>query len=474
MTFFTADTFRTVTDGTWIVEPKRECTFAGVGTDTRDDLTGRAFMALRGANHDAHEYLDDAADAGAALLIIDQPRAASQLPAAVPTLHVSDTRVALTELARAYRLVLANTTVIAVTGSTGKTTTKELIHAALSARLSGTRAPRSFNNDIGVPLTLLAASPDDDYVVVEVGMNAPGEIAALSEVVRPDIAVITTIGPAHLERLGSIKAIAAEKQSMLNHLHPYGLAVLTADSELLAPQLSAGQQMIRFGEASEAQLRVTDYGSDDAQNIWWFDVNDEVRFHVPLPGRHNAVNALAAVAIARHLGLSNSAICNGLSRAELPAMRMARELRHGVRFFNDAYNANPQSMEAALASFLEQTTDAERRISVSGDMLELGATAPAWHRRLGERIIELTDRWRLDGAYFIGEQMAEAEDVVARHWCSERVKALSELTPDAIGAIWSVLRPGDAVLLKGSRGMALERVLTNAPLEIPRRATAVA
>lgn len=465
MTFFTADNIREVTGGAWVVAPSYNFTFAGIGTDTRVELAGRAFLALRGPNHDAHEYLDAAAHAGAKLLIVDRTLDPSRRPDGVAMLKVDDTRAALSAMARAYRRTLTDTTVIAVTGSTGKTTTKELIHAALSAELSGSRAPRSFNNDIGVPLTILAASASHDYLVLELGMNAPGEIAALSEIARPDIAVITTIGPAHLDRFGTIEAIAAEKLSLLDHLHPYGVAVLNADYAYCAPPAAHPGCVTWFGESDRAHVRLTEHGRDDTQDVWWFDVNDHVRFRLPLPGRHNAVNALAAVTVARHLGLSDTSICTGMVNVRLPAMRMARQNVRGVVFYNDAYNANPQSMRASLQAFLEQTADAPRRIIVLGDMLELGASSSQWHRALGEELIELNDQWQLDNAFFIGECMAEAEDVVARQWCSERVQAFQTLNEDVVARIWSELRPGDAVLLKGSRGMALERLIHDAPAE---------
>jgi UDP-N-acetylmuramoyl-tripeptide--D-alanyl-D-alanine ligase len=218
VTFFEPEHLRQLTGGRWRQAPPRPLTLSGVGIDTRQPLAGRMFFAIRGAHHDGHDFLDEAVAAEAALLVVEREILPEALPAVVGVLEVPDTRQALAQLAAAYRRTLTGTTVIAVTGSAGKTTTKMLLHGVLSAVMQGSAAPKSFNNEIGVPLTLLAADADDRYLVVEVGSSTPGETAMLTRIVEPDIAVITTIGRAHLSGLGSVAQVAREKSALVRGL----------------------------------------------------------------------------------------------------------------------------------------------------------------------------------------------------------------------------------------------------------------
>ncbi len=467
MTFFSAANCMAVTNGNWLVEPTGPLELTGVGTDTRANLEAKAFLALRGDNHDGHDYLRSACAAGAQLLIVEQC-AADRIPKGPAVLLVADTRQALGALASAYRATLTDTTVIAVTGSCGKTTTKEMIHAALHVRLVGIRAPKSFNNDIGVPLTILDASPEDDYLVLEIGMNKPGEIAALGAIARPDIVVITTIGPAHLSGLGSVQAIATEKASLLGALAPGGVAVLNTDHEFANEHASSYPNGHLFGAAEHAHTRMTDYGNDDAQQLWWFDVNNTTRFQLPIPGRHNAANALAAIAVARHLNIPDESIAAGLLQVELPAMRMHRSNCGGVIVFNDAYNANPQSMRASIEAFLETSVNADRRIVVLGDMLELGADAAKLHEELGRELLEISEAHSIDQVVLVGELTRYTGLVLSQQWGTGRVQYYGDLDQQVIDRIWKNWKPGDAVLLKASRGIALERVVNQRPQPVTR------
>ena len=471
---FDVENLARVVGGRWIIEPAGAQRITGVGTDTRQNLSGRAFIALRGPRHDGHDHLRSAVQAGAGLLIIDRSILGGT-PDGVAVLRVADTRAALRDLAGAHRAELSRTTVIAVTGSCGKTTTKEMIHAALAGTLIGTRAPRSFNNDIGVPLTILDASPDDEYVVLEIGMNRPGEIAALAQTARPDIAVITTIGPAHLGGLGSVRAIAAEKASLLDALVPDGWAMLNADHEFAAEHAARFRNVRTFGASTNADVRLTDYGYDEALELWWFDVNAAARFRLALPGRHNAVNALAAVAVAQHLGVADERISCGLAGVALPGMRMSRQQFGSVCIFNDAHNANPQSMPASIHAFLESTPRAARHVLILGDMLELGPDAASMHEALGQSLLETSEAHSIDRIIFIGELMRYAHHAVAQRWGGGRVQAFSELDRQSIAKIWGEFRSGDAVLLKASRGLALERILDDRPdtVDFARRAMVV-
>ncbi len=445
--------------GTWLQRPEPfdpEMGFEGVGIDTRENLKDFLFLAIRGERTDGHAYLAEAARAGATLLVVEREVDPGEIPPGVGVLKVDRTRAALVRLARAHRRSLTTTKVIAVTGSAGKTTTKRLIQSVLAPHFAGTCAPRSFNNDIGVPLTLLAASPRDRYVLVEIGTNAPGEIGRLAQLAEPDIAVITMIGHSHLEGLGSIEAVIREKAAILNHLREEGWAIINADCPALRDYLKPVENTILFGEADDGDLRLTDRG--EADGAWWFRINDRTRFRLALPGRHNALNALAVVAVARRMGLNEGQIDEGLGSATAEKMRFARERVGGIDLFNDAYNANPESMASALETFAELTTDAPRRIVVLGDMLELGDHARVLHEELGEKLMNLHRGAPIDRFVLIGPAMHAAADVLAQYGMIDRLDyfgACGESTRERVAAL---IEPGDAVLLKGSRGMALERI----------------
>lgn len=433
----------------------------GIGIDSRENLSGKSFIAIKGQTHDGHDHLQSAARAGAALLIVERQDKADEssisLPPHVGVLHVEDTRRALAKLALAYRRTLRGLKVIAVTGSSGKTTTKRFIDAVLSTQLQGTASPKSFNNDIGLPLTILQAQPSDKFLLVEIGMNAPGEISQLAAIAEPDLAVITSIGRAHLQGLGSIEAIAQEKASILRHRTAHGVAIINADVPLLRPYLKQVKQSVLFGEAKDAELRLTRREACDGGQ--WFEINNRQRFELLLPGKHNALNALAAVAVARRLGLDDESIAKGLKSVEPDAMRMALAVHGEVAVYNDAYNANPDSMIAALATFAEITPHAKRRILVLGDMLELGDASPGLHREIGRRVLEIDRQTRIDSVVFIGEQSGFAAAEVAREWTGDRVNVIGALDEGAAKYVAGMFRAGDVALIKASRGMGLERVV---------------
>jgi len=461
MSFFNAENFLSTTGGRWLVQPKSKAGLRGVGIDSREDLRNKAFIAIKGDRFDGHDFLRAAANAGASLLIVQHDEIPNDLPSGIGVMLVDDARKALGRLAHAYRQTLHGTAVIAVAGSAGKTTTKLLIEAALAGSMRGTVSPKSFNNDIGVPLTILSAQPGDQYLIVEVGTNHLGEIAPLAAMVEPDIAVITMIGREHLEGLGSLSNIARENAALLDHLRASSVAVVNADSPELRRRLASAKSIILFGEAQDADIRLTDRGEnapDKKCGPWWLELNGASRFDLSLPGRHNAVNALAAVAVARHLGVNDEQISIGLARAHGPPMRMERQEIGAITLYNDAYNANPDSMIAALATFAEVAATAPRRIIVLGDMLELGEAGPELHREIGRYLLSVDSHTPIDLAFFIGELSAFAAAEVARQWPGARLMSFAHLDSEASQRIVDLLQPNDAVLLKGSRGMQLERL----------------
>lgn len=448
MSFWTLDNFRDVTAGRYLkraLDATHEPELRGVSTDTRTIEKSQVFIALCGERFDAHDHLDKAAAAGAALLVVDdEAKAAAAETGNVAVLLVDDTLRAMTRLATAYRKSL-NATVIAVTGSVGKTSTKQMIHAVLSAAMRGHAAERSHNNEIGVPLTLLNVEPKDRYVVVEIGTNAPGEIGALAKIVEPDLAVITAVGSAHLERLGSIEGVAEEKAALLRHLRDGGTAIINGDTELLAPYLKITPNVVRFGRSADCELQLTGY--DQNADGAHFAVNGKDRYDLPLLGEHNAVNALAAIAVGQVMRMSGGQIAEGLAQTEGADMRLSAGRVGPITVINDAYNANPDSVEAAVA-VLAGYPCAGRRVAVLGDMLELGEQSVSLHERVVSRV-----SGKVDLLVLVGPAMG-----AARSACVGAELHTVETWDDAAAErVTGLIEAGDVVLLKASRGVGLEK-----------------
>lgn len=487
MNFWTPDNLAAACNGVWLARPEAP-TFIGLSTDTRAIRPGQVFLALRGENHDAHRFLSQAAGAGAAALVVQDEDAvvAAALPAHVGVLKVDDTGAALLRLAAAYRAMLSGTRVIAVCGSNGKTTTTRLIEQALRTTFRGTASIKSFNNAVGVPLTILRAQPSDQFLLCEVGTNAPGEIAQLAAVVRPDIAVITSIGREHLEGLGDLAGVAREEAAVLRFITPGGRAIVTGDSPELAEllrgfesrpaQLSAHPptpptaklSITRFGRAADADLRPTDVQTVDEGGAIGieFAINSGPRIRLPMPGEHNALNAVAAFAVARAMGIEEGRILEALSGAAGADMRM-QVVRVPVaggeaRIINDAYNANPDSMLAALGTLAALHPAAGgRRIAILGSMFELGSASDQMHAAVLQRVAAMGEQIGL--VVLVGERMAAAAPVLAQAgWTRERVVVLAEAGDESCRVAAGLIGRGDLVLLKGSRRMRLERVLESA------------
>lgn len=465
MSFWSLDNVRLICGGNWIARPEepRRKDPTGVSIDSRSLKPGECFIALRGERTDGHRYLAEVAKAGAAVAIVDRKELVPPSLGDMCVLLVQDAGTALLKLGGAYRKTLETTKVIAVGGSNGKTTTTRLISAVLAKSLRGTASVKSFNNAIGVPLTILGAKRSDQYLVCEVGTNAPGEISTLTSVVQPDIAVITSIGREHLEGLGTLQGVAQEEASLLRGLRPGGVAIVTADSPELAEVLrrdfakaaSGGGGLITFGFGDHADLRLTSV--EASENSTRFCLNDRNWFSVPLLGKHNASNATAAVAVARRLGVDQSAIEAGLAEAKGAEMRLQRHRVSGVEFLNDAYNANPDSMLAALRTFDDvfPAKRGSRRVVIVGDMLELGQASEASHAEIAQAIAHLAS---VDLVVFIGPHFAAAASEVERQRSIPRIVRHSHLDEQGVAQIASLLQAGDHVLLKGSRGMGLERI----------------
>ncbi|MGN6370227.1 MAG: UDP-N-acetylmuramoyl-tripeptide--D-alanyl-D-alanine ligase [Phycisphaerae bacterium] len=456
---------RRAVKGKWVTRGSRR--FNGrVATDSRKVGENELFVTIVGKNHDAHKFTAETIGRGPAAILISRELAPEVVALAqakeVALILVDDTIAALNRLAGAYRsgengFSGMRARVIAVGGSNGKTTTKRVVHTLLAEKFGagGVHAsPKSFNNNIGMPLTLLEVEQGHDFVVLEIGTNAPGEIAALGEVCRPDIAVITNVGLEHLEQLGDLEGVAREEASIAPFGAEGGTLVLPSDApELLQSLKSATAQRILVGREG-ADLMVTDVV--ESMGGTTFSVNGRGTFHLPLLGEHNAVNALMAIAVARRVGMTEEQIAAGLLKVKPAEMRLEPMRVGDWSVINDAYNANPSSMEAALKTYArlkgEGLGSAGRRVVVLGDMLELGPSSEAMHRSVGGMV----GAWKFDLFVAVGRQMkfaagvAEAAGVKVHHFMD---------TASAREGIWLLLKPADRILLKGSRGMALETVL---------------
>lgn len=422
--------------------------YTTVSTDTRTIGPGALFVALRGGNHDGHTFLDQAAAAGARGAVVDH------VPADGPTplrYHiVSDTLVALGRLARCHRR-RTGVRVCAVAGSNGKTTTKELLRHVLGTRFRVHATPGNLNNLIGLPLTLLDIPSDTEVVVAEIGTNMPGEVAKLAAIAEPDAAVITTIAEEHLEGLGDFDGVLREETSLLSWL-PAGAPAVVGDEPpgLLehARKLTDNVHAAGFTHLAEPDLRGGGLGLDEhgRPRFRWAGRNITLRLY----GRHNAGNALLALAMGRMWGVEDDAAVSALSRMEPQRMR-GEILRHGdMVVIADCYNSNPSSLDAAL-DLLKSLPRAGGRVAVLGTMLELGEQTANKHRESARRVLDADLDLIVATGAFADAFRAEAVD-------DKRVIA-EENVIRAFDMMAARMRGDEVVLLKGSRGVQLERLL---------------
>jgi len=426
----------------------------GATLDTRAIQPGMLFVPLPGSRTDGHAFLDEAFERGAAAALCARnvyPRV--QQVTLGPLVLVDDVTAALQRLATRVRDRWAGW-VIAVTGSAGKTTTKELVSAALATAGPVLKTTGNLNNHWGLPLTMLGLEPAHKAAVLELGMNHAGEIAALAAIAHPNACVITNAGSAHLENMGSLEGIAREKASLAFALKPGEPAFVGADSpRLLAAVKGAPARLIPYGLSAAAEVRpekVEDLGPEGSR----FTVAGFPPLHLKLIGMHQVANALAALAVARYLKLDPQAVVAALAAYRPLKGRMEIQHAGGATLLVDHYNANPDSMRAALAT-LADWPGAKRRIAVLGDMRELGTTAARLHAEVGEAVRK-AELWVVGehaGDYAAGARKAGVE---ARRFPDKAAVA---------AALREQLAPGTVVLLKASRGAALEDVLALLPVE---------
>jgi len=454
--FWTPGAIQAITRGRWLGEPSDTgMKLFGLGIDSRTLKPGQVFLAVRGDRFDGHEFVQSAQHAGAGLVIIDQvPTGEKQSDHGV--LQVEDTLIALRQLAAAYREILRRMgcTVIAVVGSNGKTTTRHLIYAVLSEKFTGSQSPKSFNNHLGVPLTLLGADPKDGFLVAEVGTNHPGEIASLGELLQPDSVVVTSIGREHIEFFGDLHGVVREEASIFRHMALDGKAFIESDAYRWIKDTPGAVQAIGpivFGLGSE------DSGSK-RQNLGGrqrFTLLGGTPVDLPLIAPHDVCNALGAAEVGRAMGVDEKQIKHALEAVSPRPGRVEVKQFGPITVIDDTYNANPDSTLAALHILAEYPIHPDgRRLVVLGDMLELGDQAVPSHRELGESLAGLLGDRLIHHAVLIGRLMTYAAEGLG-----DVVQHFPEIKGDTAVAISGQLRPNDVILFKGSRGLQLERLL---------------
>lgn len=427
---------------------------SGASIDSRTVAAGELFIPFRGEQVNGHHYVEGAIAKGAAasLWLKDEPNP----PKDVPLIFVDDAEEALQEIARTYRTQL-NCKMIGITGSNGKTSTKDLVASTLSPYFKVKKTEGNFNNELGLPLTILSLDADTEFAVLEMGMSGFGEISFLSTLAKPDYAIITNIGEAHMQDLGSREGIAKAKFEVMDGLSENGKFFFDGDEPLLQALVEGkeNRQMISFGYGEKNDLALGDVQSTDAGSVFTVHGLLEGEFTIPVYGAHQVKNTLAAILIAKEAGLTVADIQKALKTATLTDMRMQPIVaENGALFINDAYNAAPTSMRAALA-FMNETQLRKEKWVVLGDMLELGKEEQAYHEALAEELLVMD----LAGILLYGPRMKWLYDRLE----NEQVNARLLWTENDYAPIQQLLQKETdehaVVLLKGSRGMALEHVI---------------
>jgi UDP-N-acetylmuramoyl-tripeptide--D-alanyl-D-alanine ligase len=426
----------------------------GVCTDSRAVKAGDVFIALTGERFDAHAFLAEVAPRGPAVVIAEKAKLPADFSGA-PVIAVDDTRQALGRFAARYRRGFSPS-IVAVGGSNGKTTTKELIASALRQEKKTLWSEASFNNDVGVPLTLLRLESAHEAAVLETGTNHAGELAPLLRLIAPRYGVVTNIGREHLEFFGDLAGVAQEEGAMAECLPPDGTLFLNGDSEWAERiAIRSRARVARVGIGPRNDYRVEEIRVDESGASFRMKTPSpkwDGEYRIQLLGRHQALNAALALAVAAELGLGRDAIARGLAACAPPKLRMQFMSVAGVRWLADAYNANADSMLAALQTLTDLPCSG-RRVAVLGDMGELGGSSAAAHAEIGRRVAEL----KVDQLFAVGTRAAGIA-AAARDGGMAAVAEIPEVET-AAAAVREFVRPGDLALVKASRVMRLERII---------------
>ena len=432
------------------------CLIRNISTDTRNISRGDLFLALKGDNFDGHSYVEQAAEKGAVAAVVSSGKY-PRLPKTFHLIRVRDSVRALQKIAAGYRREFT-VPVVGITGSNGKTTTKEFVGvlAGNGAEVALTKGTE--NNHIGVPLTLLKLEGKTKLLVVEMGMNHRGEIRRLARISAPDVGLITNVSSSHLKFLKNVENVAKSKRELLEKMGPGRISVLNRDDRFFDffKQAAPGA-VISFGLNGRSDVAAGKVKY--LQNRIKFELElrpagRKAEVELPAQGEHNLYNCLAAVAVCHALGISFAKICSRLRDLKLPSMRFERSTVNKLVFINDAYNANPESMRNALAAFSAIKT-VGRKLFVCGDMLELGSYSALAHAQVGRLVADSGVEYLVT----MGSLSQLTADAAVRHGMKRRCVRSVESVEDVVQELNSIARPGDNILLKGSRGMGLERIL---------------
>ena len=422
-----------------------------VSTDSRTIKKGELFVALRGENFDGHKFVEDVAKSGAAGAVVDL-NWNGKTPKSFTVIRAQDTLLAYQNLATNYRKSLP-IKVLAITGSNGKTSTKDFTASVLRRKFRVTKTHGNFNNHIGLPRTILEATSQDEVGVWEIGMNHPGEVAPLAKIAAPNAAIITNIGVAHIEFMGSREAIAKEKGALAEAVDPTGTVILNADDPFSKEIATRTRAHVIFAGTHEGTIRAIDIQqSPDGSDFTIIEGAHRCRGQLPVPGIHMVQNALLAVAAGRAFGLSLEEAAAGLAGTPLTKARLQIKEVNGVQFLDDSYNANPDSMKAALQTLVELTADG-KRIAVLGEMRELGKETQRGHEEVGEAAAY----FGIDHLIGIGE-MGEIISRAAKKAGLGKSETVGS-TSEAAELLSQIAEPGDLVLIKGSRLARTEDVI---------------
>jgi UDP-N-acetylmuramoyl-tripeptide--D-alanyl-D-alanine ligase len=431
-------------------QPVSAATVTGWSIDSRSIQPGDLFFALRGPHHDGHAYVSAVAASGAVAVVVDRA-----VEVACPVMCVPDVYAALRQLA-AWARKRWGGTIVAVTGSAGKTTTKEVIAEMLAVEMRTAKSEGNLNNEIGLPLSLLRIADDAQVAVVELGMNHAGEIRRLAEIALPDVGVVTNVGYAHIENFDSIEGIAAAKRELVESLGPEGVAVLNADDPHVAAMQTAHYgRTILYGQSEKADVRAEDVETRDVE-----PKKDGVRFRVGstefesrLTGRHNVSNILAGIAVAEIFGIKPQRLQERVRSLAPGRMRGQRMEVRGITIYDDCYNSNPDAVRAMLDVLKD--TPAKRRIAVLGEMLELGHWAETLHRGVGDYAVECG----VDVLVGIGGAAGLMLDAAMSNGLRASAALFFDDPTEAGQSLRALASSGDAILFKGSRGVHVERAL---------------
>ncbi len=429
-----------------------DVTFFGVTTDSRKVTKASLFIPLIGEKFDGHDYIEQCFKAGASVCLTSKP-----IPevAGCSAVLVDDTAKALRDLAAWHRKKF-DIPVVGITGSVGKTSTKDMVSCVLSQKYSVLKTQGNFNNEIGLPLTVLNIDSSHETAVIEMGMSGFGEISRLTSIARPDIAIITNIGVSHIEKLGSQEGILKAKLEILEGLHKDGLVVLNGDDPLLKPL----KGKLPFRTVLYGMHRGSDYTASNYQTMgeqgtsFEITVNETLyNVEIPVPGIHNVYNALAAIAAGIEMKIPMEIIINGIKQFSPGNMRQSIINHNGIKIINDAYNASPQSMQAAI-NVLEEISSGSRSIAVLGDMFEMGDMSKDLHYSVGEFI----KNKKVNYIITVGQDSGMISQAVADSGNGEIKLRHFESNKEALKYILGIVMPGDYILIKGSRGMKMEEI----------------